>query len=111
MSSIRNTLLVGLFVSLTVVTAQAAKSIQPIKTMGPVLEGRYQAYRLFGALDDLNYTDGDTIYRPDDLLKRMRYVDPKDVGHDGIVCSWVCKVGGELGPIIGLNPQLKKFNH
>lgn len=104
-----NRFLIALFAGALVTAAHAAPPVKPIRTTGPVLEGRYQAYHLEGALDDLNYIDGDTLWQPDDLLKRMRFVDPKDVGKYGIVCSWVCKVGGESGPIIGLNPQLKRF--
>lgn len=69
---------------------------------------KYPVYDLQGDLDDINYTshDGSVMWQAGDLLTRIGYLDPVDVGR-GYTCEFVCK--DTAGNIVGINPSFKKL--
>lgn len=83
-----------------------AKGAPSIPIIGHTADGKYPIYQLSGALDDVNYISGDTLWQPDELLTRMRFLKPQDVNH-GYQCDWVCK--DSAGHIVGLNPANKGY--
>ena len=85
--------------------AHAAPPPQPIPTIGKTADGKYPVYNLKGDLEDLNYASPGKVWQPDDLLKRMTFVDAADVKSAYARCELICK--NRADQVIGLNPQIK----
>jgi len=84
---------------------EAHAAPQPIPTLGKTADGKYPVYNLQGDLEDLNYASPGKVWQPDDLLKRMSFVEPADVKAGLVRCEWICK--NRANQVVGLNPQIK----
>lgn len=85
------------------VEANAAQPTIPV--MGKTADGKYPVYNLQGDLEDLNYASPGRVWQPDDLLRRMTFVDAADVKAGTVRCEWICK--NRANQVVGLNPQIK----
>lgn len=84
---------------------EAHAAAPTIPTLGKTADGKYPVYNLQGDLEDANYASPGRVWQPDDLLKRMVFVDAADVKAGVARCEWICK--NRAQQVIGLNPQIK----
>ncbi len=86
---------------------QEAHAAQPaqIPTTGKTADGKYPVYNLQGDLEDLNYASPGKVWQPEDLLKRMTFVNQADIKSGEVRCEWICK--NRVNQVVGLNPQIK----
>jgi hypothetical protein len=91
-------------------TSAAAPIMQvrnPIAIIGETEDKRYPVYDLEGAVDDVNYRSRNgTVYQPDDLPSRLRFLRPEDAKSGKYVCSFTCQ--DNRGRIVGMNPTWAK---
>lgn len=109
-NAIKNSIInVGIFLLLcsgAVMAGSEANAAAPtIPTLGKTADGKYPVYNLQGDLEDANYASPGRVWQPDDLLKRMVFVDAADVKAGVAKCEWICK--NRAQQVIGLNPQIK----
>lgn len=78
-----------------------------VPATGRTADGKYPVYALEGGLEDLSYVSprANTVYKPDDLLRRLVFLGESDTKGGQYQCEFVCK--DRAGHIVGLNPQLK----
>lgn len=89
----------------TVAATCSKKGCVPV--IGRTADQKYPVYGLEGDLQDLNYMSkqANAVYQPQDLIKRMGYVEAADTKGHGIQCEFICK--NAVGQVVGLNPEVK----
>jgi hypothetical protein len=108
-SSIRDLLVLALFMLPGVFAASEVNAKEgnskavshPIQIIGKTTDGKFNIYKLKGAIDAERWTANGRTYDGADLAVRIPFLKKSDM--PGLTCAFVCKDSKQN--VVGLNPN------